>query len=174
MNKGYYHTKTQQHGNNTGNRSTMKHSPYNNSTKFQNQAKEDKNAKIEIDEWFNKNKDADIQLISHIENKFVLSMVHDGKKHIIEIVYPKSYPEVKKGFSCKEQLSPGGFALNFISKANEQFENKVLSIERVITHLAKTFGRYKDIKKIEASGKTINSVEPTVVFNTNAKGEPED
>jgi ubiquitin-protein ligase len=135
-----------------------------NANKFQNQPKSDKIAVTEINDWYNKNKDTDIKIKICEGNKFILSLTHNGE-HLIEITYPKSYPENKKGFACKEILTDGITPIKFIKKANDQFENKILSIERVIDHLVNAFNKYKQVKKSAPENDSSNSFQ--VVFKAN-------
>ena len=121
-------------------------------------------ASQEINDWISVNKDNNVKIISHNTdtNIIMMSMMY-GKNHIIEIIYPEEYPEVKRGFGCREISIPGIIPLSFISKANEQFDNKNLSITRVITHLATTFLKYKQSKQTETDNNTGH-----VIFSANA------
>lgn len=139
-----------------------------NSNKFEI-PKNIKTANMEINEWFDKNKNNDIKLAGCVANKFTMLMTHGNATHKIEIEYPLHYPTNKKGFACKEISTANTTPLNFIKKANEQFENKTLSIERVITHLANTFDKYKKIKT-EAN----SEIKSNVIFNDNTNIDLDD
>ncbi|AKI80254.1 ubiquitin-conjugating enzyme E2 [Acanthamoeba polyphaga mimivirus] len=103
--------------------------------------------KDEINKWEEKNTDKDIKIMSIDSGKIVLSMVY-GKQHIIEILCPKDYPNVKSGFSCKEVKSVNTIPLSFISQANNQLKSKKnLSVHRIISHLSTTFQNYKKALK---------------------------
>ncbi|AFX92724.1 putative ubiquitin-conjugating enzyme E2 [Megavirus courdo11] len=99
----------------------------------------------EINKWKSKNTDNDIKVKSIDSNKIILSFTH-GQEHLVEINYPKGYPNIKKGFSCRE-ITSGSSRLNFISKADAQLQTKNnLSIIRIINHLVSTFDKYKKTK----------------------------
>ena len=111
----------------------------------------------EIQAWMKKKKDDDgINFVSNFDNTITITMTHIIT-HVIEITHPKSYPTVKKSFTCRETSDPTITPLNFIQRANQQFENKILSFDKVITHLTNTFLKYKEVKKIES----ITPAEPT-------------
>ncbi|MEM3062534.1 MAG: ubiquitin-conjugating enzyme E2 [Nitrososphaerota archaeon] len=129
-----------------------------------------------VSKWFaEENKDKDIDLVSIRKNIISISMEFSGQKHIIEISCPKNYPVNKKGFSCTEVETPKVVPLNFISLASKRFDNKKLSIGRVLTYLADIFGRYKSIKSSKTTNdNNIENNNTNVVFNTNAPLEPDD
>ncbi len=107
--------------------------------------------KDEINKWEEKNTDKDIKIVSIDNGKIVLSMVY-GKQHIIEILCPKDYPNVKSGFSCKEIKTVNTIPLSFISQANNQLKSKKnLSVHRIISHLSTTFQNYKKALKSKVS-----------------------
>ena len=99
--------------------------------------------KKQINDWFKENVDSDIKFISHEGNKIIIWMTHNKKHNIIEITSPFDYPVNKKGFSCREIHVAGIIPLNFIPKVNRQFENKILTFDKIMTYLAKAFSDYK-------------------------------
>lgn len=159
MNRDHFHQKSHE---NTSSRNTV----FNNSNKFR--IKSENNARSEINAWVSKNKNSDIKLVSHEGNHITISILHNGKKHLIEIIYPKLYPKDKKGFSCKEINIPNITPMNFVPKVNDHLTNKTLSVERVIEHLVDTFIKYKSVKRNDDVQNQSN-----VIFNTNAVVEPE-
>ncbi len=109
------------------------------------------NASInEINEWFknNNNNDADIKLISHNSNKFVISLLYNKNQHMIEITYPYDYPSTKIGFTVKEITDFSKNNFKFLNIVNKNFKGKSLSITKVLDYLATTFDNFKNIKKI--------------------------
>ena len=111
----------------------------------------------EINEWVAENKNSNIYIKSQQDNKIIMVMNHNGE-HIIEITCPDSYPDNKKGFKCIEMSKDNVTPINFINIANGQFVGKVLSIERVIKHLANAFTKYQ----------LKNPVSQSVIFVPNA------
>ncbi|XWV24768.1 ubiquitin-conjugating enzyme E2 [Tupanvirus deep ocean] len=164
MNRHQFHNKS--HENTRGGfRNSLKQ----NSVKFQNTTTvKATSATSEINEWSSKNNDPDIKIKSHDGNKIILAMTH-GAEHLVEITYPKSYPQIKKGFSCREIITDGITPIKFVKTANEQFENKTLSIERVIKHLATTFAKYKEHKKSETS--LVTDQPHQVIFKPSANSD---
>ena len=171
MHRGHYHNKSHENvqpripqtKNAFGSSNRIK----DNSAKFLSKNIAIPNIEKEISTAIAKNKD--VTMVSHEENKIVISMQHDGKKYLIEIVYPRSYPESKKGFSCSEIKIPGIPTLSFIQKADKQFKDKILSIDRVISHIANTFNKYKEKTKSENEPVDgINIPNTQIVFSTSA------
>ena len=119
----------------------IKNNPKNNLSKFQTQlpVKECIDIDNEINTWVNKNTEINIKFDGHEDNNIMLTMTSGNNNHIIKITYPKNYPKNKKGFTCQEIPTPNIMPLNFIPKANEKFEDKILSIDRVLTYLSNTF-----------------------------------
>ena len=115
-----------------------------------------KNALEELAIWKSNNQYNDFKIVSFNNNKLIVSMTH-GTEHIIEIECPNGYPEIRKGFSCYEISENVSDKLNFILKANEQFKGKILSLDKILTHLYKTFENYKRFKKIDDSHVTNNT-----------------
>ncbi|AYV85775.1 MAG: ubiquitin-conjugating enzyme E2 [Satyrvirus sp.] len=147
-----------------------KNTPKNNSLKFQNIVKDKKTAKEELDDWISKNTDSDVKFVSYDENIITLSMGIGDKNHIIEIVHPKSYPNIKKGFSCREISVIGLAPLNIIPKIKEQFDDKILSVERVLSHLVSMFNKYKS-KKIENYPNLKQNSVPHVIFENDKQND---
>ncbi|XWV26011.1 ubiquitin-conjugating enzyme E2 [Tupanvirus soda lake] len=143
MNKHQFHNKSHENTRGGFSRNSLRQ----NSVKFQNTPNvKVTNATSEINDWISKNNDPDIKIKSHDGNKIIMSMIH-GQEHLVEITYPKLYPQTKKGFTCREIITDGITPIKFVKTANEQFEGKTLSIERVVKHLAATFAKYKEHKK---------------------------
>lgn len=130
----------------------------------------------QVNDWIAKNKDKYIKLVFVRKNIISISMEFDNYKHIIEISCPNNYPMNKKGFSCREIRTSNVVPLNFIPLVNKRFENKKLSIEKVLTYLADIFNKYKMIKssKITSNSNLGNNNNTNVVFNTNTSIEPND
>ena len=133
--------------------STINNNPRNNLYKFQTkniimQPVDNFDVSKEIENWVQQNSNPDIKIESHHENRIILLITYGKDCHKIEITYPKAYPRVKKGFTCREIHSQNIHTpLTFISKVDEKFEDKILSIERVLKYLVNTFNAYKNSKK---------------------------
>ena len=118
--------------------------PKRNSLKFQSGPKTEKSAQNEITDWISKNTNKFVSVHSTNDNIIEMSMKCENSNeiHLVAITFPKTYPISKKGFSCKEITIDNIVPLNFVYKANEQFDKKVLTIDRVLTHLSNTFSKY--------------------------------
>src|SRR5271154_1372055 len=137
-----YHKNKSQHSVKFPSNDNQKNKLMGNLAKFQNNKQVNKTIQNEIDDWTAYNKESDVKFVSLHDHKIVISMINGTNTHLIEIICPHNYPDIKKGFSVKE-IPSQNVQLNFIPKARQQFEGKILSIERVLSHLTNTFIRYK-------------------------------
>jgi ubiquitin-protein ligase len=103
----------------------------------------DPNIMASTKEWFAKNTDPDIQFVSTVDNRALISLNFDNIVHQVEISFPKGYPKNKKGYGVTE-VSKNVVPLTFIPKLNAQLADKILTIEKILTHLANTFMKYKE------------------------------
>ena len=154
-----------------------KNNPKNNAIKFMESGNSSKKtAHSEINEWFSQNNDPDIRFVGHVENtnKFTFTITYNHS-HLIEMVYPKSYPQSTIGHRCIEKGPTNIPRLQFVIQANTQFKNKRLSINRILNHLATGFKNYKNYKNLnkstndknnESNGKIIfkNNDSPVIDF----------
>ena len=172
-------------------RNSMANNPRNNMSKFQSntdrsrtnsQEKSAIDINKEITAWVSKNEDPNVVIESHQDNNIYLSMTLDHK-HSIKLTYPKFYPKTMKGFRCCEIPSAGIAPLKFISQVDEKFEDKALTIDRVLTYLAKNFTNHKNSKLqkqsvqltkpiIQSSTQVLDTVSP--VTNNSTMTETDD
>lgn len=97
----------------------------------------------ELKIWESENSNDDFKIISFVDNKILIYIRHEAE-HIIKLECPINYPKNRKGFNCREIGEQNEEKFSFIIfKASTQYQGKVLSIIRILTHLHKTLENYK-------------------------------
>ena len=109
--------------------------------KFKNPSIHNTDSKLEVERWIAEYcTDSNIvKFISHVKNIITLKFFLANGVYLIDIIHPDNYPNDKIGFKCKERLMSGIKFLTFMNKINEKFENKTLSIDRVLTYILNQF-----------------------------------
>jgi hypothetical protein len=121
--------------------------------------------KTETDAWFEKNTDSDIKFESINGN--IITILFDRKNHnrVIKICVPFKYPDVKKGFTILETTKKM-IPLNFIMKASDYCQNRSLSVNTVLSYIAKTFSNHKDYISKKAQHILSSTLEKIPESNT--------
>uniref|UniRef100_A0A6C0CB61 Uncharacterized protein n=1 Tax=viral metagenome TaxID=1070528 RepID=A0A6C0CB61_9ZZZZ len=97
----------------------------------------------EIKGWFSNNQTSDFKLVSLDSNKMTISLSYNQNDHIIQIEYPRKYPEVKNGYVISEVSAPNVTKFKFVQDAHNQCLKKHVGIQKILSHLLALFNKYK-------------------------------
>ena len=115
----------------------------------------------EIQSWFDKKENL-IKFHSCESNILTISMKCDNGNHLIDILHPIGYPNIKNGFVIKEKFNDKLNPLKFIKDANIKVDKKNVSITTILSFLEKAFTEYINIYKKKSETKVIFSNDDNV------------
>lgn len=106
-------------------------------------------AQEEIDAWVLSNTDKDIRIHYFDDSRIILAMDYEGE-HLIEIMYPRGYPDQRVGFGCRELISVETVdaiaPMKFVDNVHKRFYGQRLKVDVAVAYLANTFTRFKNLR----------------------------